>query len=483
MTRNAQPKPYSRPSNTDSAHPNSPVEYLRQIASDCQHQGAGNPDYAQYKQAEADYAQALKPNRRAKALIDQTTFEDIWAVLHGLDRRTPQFRFWVRKMFTLGPPPEDLPGLPFHPDSPDLVVLHEGRPIALQEHIYDILCYCHELSGHSGRDRTCTITRSRYSWIPKDLIARFIRHCPTCGTKKGCSTNVAFSSAIGVVGQREYNGGLSQLKERLSHIAEEQAEDTSDGPITSSEDSDLSRRYSTTSSSSSTSTTAVESFPLHSGPPILRLAATGTCSEPLAPEVHDRFMVKSESAFDTFSLPMSRFSSSTASSSSACSTPMSREVSLYGGLPNGWQYVSEYHDAYNKFAENKLRRLPREAERLARREIQLHPRVPSVAPLGAAIFSDVDVDENDLVILPPIDEPPKQPSDLPGELRELRSLRPTSPQIDPQLMEIHVHNKSDPRYVSFCDMDNNAGPAWSDSGCYVVHDPSLDLLGATVHAH
>lgn len=474
MTRSTQPKPYSRPSNTDSARLDSPVGFLRQIASDSQHRGFGNPDYAQYKQAEADYARALKPNRRAKALLDQATFEDIWAVLHGLDRRTPQFRFWVRKMFTLGTPPEDLPGLPFHRESPDLVVLNEGLPIALQEHIYDILCYCHELSGHGGRDRTCAIVRSRYSWIPKGLIARFIKHCPTCGSKKGCNINVAFPSpAIGVVDQRDYNDELSELQEKLTHIAEERAKDASDGPSASSQDSGLFRRYSTASSSSNTSTTAVESFPLHSEPPMLRLAATGTRRELSAPEVRGRFTAKSESASDTSSLPMSRFSSSTASSSSPCSTPMSREVSLYGGLPNGWQYVFEYHDAYNKFAENKLRHLPREAERLARRGMQMHPRVPSVAPLGADLFSDAD--EDDLVVLPPIDEPPKKSSHLSSELRELCTLQPTSPQIYPQLLEPHVYDDSDPRYASIDDTDNNAGPAWSDTECYVVHDPTLNL--------
>ncbi|KAF4586155.1 hypothetical protein EYR38_010429 [Pleurotus pulmonarius] len=470
MTRNTQPKPYSRPSTNDSEQLDSPGVFLRQIAS-----GDGNPDYAQYKQAEADYARTLNPNRRAKALIDQATFEDIWAVLHGLDRRTPQFRFWVRKMFTLGTPPEDLPGLPFHRDSPDLVVLHEGLPIALQEHIYDILCYCHELSGHGGRDRTCAILRSRYSWISKDLIARFIKHCPTCGTKKGCSINVAFPSpAFGVVDQRNYSDGLLELQDKLNQIAEEQAKDASGGPGASSKDSGLLRCSSTASSSSTTSTTAVESFPLHSGPPMSRLAATRTHREPSAPQVHDRFTIKSESASDTSSLPMSRFSSSTASSSSACSTPMSREVSLYGGLPNGWQYSFEYHDAYNKFAENKLRHLPREAERLARRQMHPHPRVPSVVPLGTAFFSGVD--EDDLEVLPPIDEPPKQSSYLSEELRELRSMQPTSPQIDPQLLGPHVYNNSDPRYISGYDIDNNAGSAWSDAGCYVVHDPSSSTL-------
>ena len=56
--------------------------------------------------------------------------------------------------------------------------------------------------------------------------------------------------------------------------------------------------------------------------------------------------------------------------------PMSREVSLYKGLPNGWQYChSDYASAYAEFMQT--RDLPVQDSDLR----NPRPRVPSIAPL------------------------------------------------------------------------------------------------------
>ncbi|KAG1750406.1 uncharacterized protein EDB91DRAFT_1045953, partial [Suillus paluster] len=141
----------------------------------------GFPTYTQYKRIETTYLESLSPRKRDKALISQSTFDKIWDVLHQPDAciiGTPQFRFWVRKMFTLSTPDaEDDSEAP-------VVILHENRPVAVQEQLYELFCYCHKESSHGGRDKTCAIIRQHYSWVPKELTAQFVKACPTCTFKR-----------------------------------------------------------------------------------------------------------------------------------------------------------------------------------------------------------------------------------------------------------------------------------------------------------
>ncbi|KAI6026981.1 hypothetical protein EDC04DRAFT_2573524, partial [Pisolithus marmoratus] len=145
------------------------------------------PTYEQYKRIEAAYLANLAPRNRAKALITQATFDQIWEVLwHPYTTRvgTPQFRFWVRKMFRL----VDVQGRGYGgvgkgEDFPP-VVLHEDRPVAVMEQLYEVLCYCHGLTQHGGRDKTCAAVREHYSWVPKELVAQFVKGCPTCLMKR-----------------------------------------------------------------------------------------------------------------------------------------------------------------------------------------------------------------------------------------------------------------------------------------------------------
>ena len=69
------------------------------------------------------------------------------------------------------------------------VVVHDGKRVAIREQIYDIVCACHERVGHGGRDKTATEIRKMYTWIPKDLIALFVKNCPTCVWKRTGQTD------------------------------------------------------------------------------------------------------------------------------------------------------------------------------------------------------------------------------------------------------------------------------------------------------
>ncbi|KAI0351269.1 hypothetical protein OH77DRAFT_967310 [Trametes cingulata] len=151
----------------------------------------GMPSREEYGAVEADYLDALDQRKKGKALISQEMFDNIWLVLHrptDHSIETPQFRWWVRKMFRLearggGPVlPQDLEYVDKAESS--MVVIHDGKRVAVKEHIYDILCFCHARVDHAGRDKTAAEIRKRYTWIPKELIAGFVKNCPTCICKR-----------------------------------------------------------------------------------------------------------------------------------------------------------------------------------------------------------------------------------------------------------------------------------------------------------
>ncbi|ORX45469.1 hypothetical protein DM01DRAFT_1398139, partial [Hesseltinella vesiculosa] len=121
------------------------------------------------------YLGNLSFKKRDKALIDQQRYDLILRVLQepkNTSISTAQFRFWVKKMFTLTN------------HNAQLAVCHDNKPVAMKEHIYAILIWAHRQSHHGGRDKTSALVRRRFSWIPKELIARFVRQCPFCITRR-----------------------------------------------------------------------------------------------------------------------------------------------------------------------------------------------------------------------------------------------------------------------------------------------------------
>ena len=145
----------------------------------------GFPTYEQYQRIEGEYLSSLSERKQPKALISQALFDKVLAVLqNGSEERgsTAQFRFWVRKMFILVHPQTS-----FNHNAGQLtepVVLHDKRPVAIKEQLYEVLCYCHAVARHGGRDKTCATLRLNYSWVPKELTAKFVKACPTCTLKR-----------------------------------------------------------------------------------------------------------------------------------------------------------------------------------------------------------------------------------------------------------------------------------------------------------
>ncbi|KAI0270616.1 hypothetical protein BC834DRAFT_797966, partial [Gloeopeniophorella convolvens] len=145
----------------------------------------GFPTYEQYKYLEEEYLASLSDRKQPKALISQDLFDKIYAVLQsGSEDRasTAQFRFWVRKMFVFTYPQTSFSQN--NSGNPEPLVLHDKRPVAIREQLYEVLCYCHALARHGGRDKTCATLRLHYSWVPKELTAKFVKSCPTCTLKR-----------------------------------------------------------------------------------------------------------------------------------------------------------------------------------------------------------------------------------------------------------------------------------------------------------
>lgn len=220
----------------------------------------GLPTYADYKRLEAGYLHSLSPRKRDKALITQAMFDKIWDVLHQPEActvDTPQFRFWVRKMFTLSRPVcdggasawasgwSDTGGTATastsdaHVNDADLdlersmgisttedafsfsaVVLHENRPVAIMEQLYELFCYCHVRAGHGGRDKTCAVIREHYSWVPKELTAQFVKACPTCTVKRSGQAHggVGVGVNVGVLGHKRVVVGRGRKKGRAATL-------------------------------------------------------------------------------------------------------------------------------------------------------------------------------------------------------------------------------------------------------------------------
>ena len=337
---------------------------------------SGFPTYAQYKQVENAYIRSLTPRRQSKALISQSMFDRIWDVLKYPERQgeTAQFRFWVRKMFTLSKTHRNTLSVDVNDDeSPQEVLLHDNLLVAVQEQLYDLLCYCHGMTSHGGRDKTCSLIRKHYTWVPKDLVSSFVKNCPTCIMKR-CGNSLdssVFAQSTGYNCKIEDMSVPALLEFHQNIYSQDQAiaasSSTMPGIVWPS------RRD---SGSVAGGRILLEDDPLEAAYREAILRAKDMKSRAGMP-------VTTQSGFQ--------------------GVPMSREVSLYKGLPNGWQYRhSDYASAHAEFMQTRDLLVQDSDPRNPR------PRVPSIAPLWGPNdypqydnLNDVEPTEADILSLPP----------------------------------------------------------------------------------
>ena len=106
---------------------------------------AGFPTAEQFNAMVDDYLGSLSVKKQAKALLTQQMYDDILTVLLNPTETkigSAQFRFWAKKMFKL------VSTQVAH------IVIHENKPVAVKEQLYDILVQCHSQANHGGRDKT-----------------------------------------------------------------------------------------------------------------------------------------------------------------------------------------------------------------------------------------------------------------------------------------------------------------------------------------
>ncbi|KPI36501.1 uncharacterized protein AB675_4354 [Cyphellophora attinorum] len=138
----------------------------------------GYPVAKDFDQIVQLYVDELSPKKRDKALITARRARNIRTVL--MDTKTTsvesaQFRFWVKKMFSL----EQI-----GPAGTPKSICHSNKPVAVREKLFKILTRAHKACQHGGRDKTSLQVRRVYSWVPKELISRFVKACPTCRIRR-----------------------------------------------------------------------------------------------------------------------------------------------------------------------------------------------------------------------------------------------------------------------------------------------------------
>ncbi|CAF2044692.1 unnamed protein product [Rotaria magnacalcarata] len=119
------------------------------------------------------HIQNLEEKYRAKYVIKHEMYEDIILVLRD-GWGDPQFKYWVKKHFTLVK------------NGDIYVVYNKGNvscPVVTYEEIYTKLYECHNRVGHHGRDKTWKEVKANYSWIPYDVVMIFIKLCDSCNSR------------------------------------------------------------------------------------------------------------------------------------------------------------------------------------------------------------------------------------------------------------------------------------------------------------
>ncbi|KAL4801533.1 hypothetical protein BDV18DRAFT_154797 [Aspergillus unguis] len=141
----------------------------------------GFPNAKEFDRLVKSYVDDLSVKKQDKALIHAKRARNIRTVL--MDPKdtaieSAQFRFWVKKMFKLQ-------AVGANTADCRKMICHEGKPVAIREKLFKILTKAHQQCQHGGRDKTSAQVRQIYSWVPKELISRFVKICPTCQVRRG----------------------------------------------------------------------------------------------------------------------------------------------------------------------------------------------------------------------------------------------------------------------------------------------------------
>ncbi|KAA8899105.1 hypothetical protein FN846DRAFT_990769 [Sphaerosporella brunnea] len=168
----AAPTPEREAQPSSDIHPQRPASLAsqaRDLAFLYELQKSSRHDY---HLLETRFLSSLSKRKRNKALINQARYDRIHAVLKDpkdITIGSSQFRYWARRMFRLKVLADG-----------NSQVLHADKLVAVREDLHDILTVAHIQCQHGGRDKTAAQVKTKYSWVPRALVARFVMDCRSC---------------------------------------------------------------------------------------------------------------------------------------------------------------------------------------------------------------------------------------------------------------------------------------------------------------
>ncbi|KAJ3982443.1 hypothetical protein F5890DRAFT_1607346 [Lentinula detonsa] len=227
-------------------------------------------------------------------------------------------------------------------DSASRVLIWKGRVVVPQNLLYDAVQYSHRASNHGDSLRTLAVVRKYYAFVPSLLVQGFVDACPTCAARRG-TKEYAFNN---ITDSTSDTGNAISFSNSFDLLA-----------ISDSQNDEL-------------STLSTSSPFIFSGHTLEGTESIDAENLPAPPPLFSRLSTASGGLHD--GLPQS--------------LPMSREVSLFKGIPNGWQYFTNYDVAHQDFVDQKAKVMSQQLKPLVH---QKRPRIPSIAPLSSTNFNAV----------------------------------------------------------------------------------------------
>ncbi|CAF1510262.1 unnamed protein product [Didymodactylos carnosus] len=125
------------------------------------------------------YLNSLNEIFREKHIIKRIIHQNIIAALSlekGKSSKSfsPAFAFWARKNFEK----KEISGVDI------LYCISSKKPVCIYESFYHIIQECHKNISHGGRDKTIAEVAIHYSWIPRNVIEIYLKHCSACQLRK-----------------------------------------------------------------------------------------------------------------------------------------------------------------------------------------------------------------------------------------------------------------------------------------------------------
>ncbi|CAF1564081.1 unnamed protein product [Didymodactylos carnosus] len=87
---------------------------------------------------------------------------------------SPAFAFWARKNFEK----KEISGVDV------LYCISSKKPVCIYESFYHVIQECHKSISHGGRDKTIAEVAAHYSWISRNVIEIYLKHCSVCQLRK-----------------------------------------------------------------------------------------------------------------------------------------------------------------------------------------------------------------------------------------------------------------------------------------------------------